>query len=422
VTLLTLFDDEVEGGGSVNIFKGFFAANTSTGAQAITGVGFTPKLVLFFGNSATAADTPGETNRFFLGAATASDNERVSYAAADDAAANMNAGRGNKTDACISLPASGTPTDDGVADFTTMGADGFTINWSDAPAAASIIHYLALGGDDLSVKLGGFTSDTDLGAQSVTGVGFQGDALLMWTTGQTTVAGATHYRFNLGCATDATHEWTVGVAQEDTPATSNTVRDNRSDACLTVINHAAVDAVADFTQWTADGFDLNWSDAPGAAYLISYIVLGGIDASAGGFPQPTSDTTVGITGVGFEPESLFLAGTGDSNTGFESNDAVFQIGASGSNLNQGSVGQASDDGVLDAVEWQVTDTDKIIANVNAAGAHTTLALDSYDADGFTYTSAGTTSATLKYFLALAGIPEVVPATGAGQDLALLGVA
>jgi hypothetical protein len=386
-------------------FKGSFAADTDTGAQAITGVGFQPKLVIFWGNNATAADTPGETNRFFLGAATASDNERVSYVAADDNAGTMNVGRGNKTDACVSIPLSGTPTDDGIADLTSMDADGFTLNWSDAPAAASLIHYLALGGDDLSVKLGGFTTDTDTGAQSVTGVGFQGDSLLMWTTGQTTVAGTTHYRFDIGCATDSTHEWTVGIAQEDGATTSNVVRDNRNDACLTIINHAGVDSVADFTGFTADGFDLNWSDAPGAAILVSYIVLGGIQAFADGFAQPTSNTTVGITGVGFEPSTLFGVGTGDTDTGFESNSGRITVGASDPDLNQGFVSQSSTDNAGDSVEWQVSDTDKTFGAVTTSGGHATMDVDSYDVDGFTFTSVGTTAAVLHYFLALAGVAE-----------------
>ena len=69
---------------------------------------------------------------------------------------------------------------DGIADFKSMDADGFTLTIDDQFAQDYRICYLALGGDDLTnVFIGNKAFPEATGNYDVTGVGFQPDAVLM---------------------------------------------------------------------------------------------------------------------------------------------------------------------------------------------------------------------------------------------------
>lgn len=106
---------------------GSFTSNGSTGNQAITGVGFTPKLVRFIwlvGN-ATSAHFSGQ------GAMDASGNQ---YATATGGNLS-NLFRYSSTSACLAgFTSVADATPELVATFVSMDADGFTFNITTATA------------------------------------------------------------------------------------------------------------------------------------------------------------------------------------------------------------------------------------------------------------------------------------------------
>ena len=127
---------------------GSFAQATSTGNQQVTGLGFAPEWIVFFGNSLTA-DGSQVDSEFFFGAATSSTSRYVSGYLTDDGVTTTTVGC-HQTDALCIRTISGAGTVLSAADFVSMDANGFTVNWSTADATARVVNYLALGGTDLT--------------------------------------------------------------------------------------------------------------------------------------------------------------------------------------------------------------------------------------------------------------------------------
>lgn len=123
-------------GGAVEGWVGTVDTPTSTGDSAKTGVGFTPALVLMGMTYAEAVDTTyGDANGGTLGFSVfdADDEFAMSWGEEDAAATTNNQSLSDNT--AVELP-----DDDGAAGltgaFTSMDADGFTINYSAVEAAA----------------------------------------------------------------------------------------------------------------------------------------------------------------------------------------------------------------------------------------------------------------------------------------------
>ena len=68
-----------------------------------------------------------------------------------------------------------------------MTSDGFTVNWITA-GSPWIVHYMALGGPDLTnAAVGTFTPTSGTGSQSVAGLAFQPDFLMFLSVDSNTV-------------------------------------------------------------------------------------------------------------------------------------------------------------------------------------------------------------------------------------------
>lgn len=109
-------------------FAGSFTSAAGTGNQAVTGVGFTPKLVMFYmaiSNSGNLDITHGRMDD--------AGHQSVEMTAVGPSAAVLTV----NTTACVGL------TGISSASYVSMDADGFTINW--ASANAQTIHYVAIG-------------------------------------------------------------------------------------------------------------------------------------------------------------------------------------------------------------------------------------------------------------------------------------
>src|SRR3990172_4848530 len=123
---------------ALSALAGNFVANTGTGNQAITGVGFQPK-ALIFGFVAKTADGVGTGDgKYAVAGMAVSSTQRAAVCFADDAARHTNV-------KCLVM-VNGASTLLAEADLVTMDSDGFTINWSTAPSGAWIIPYVAFGG------------------------------------------------------------------------------------------------------------------------------------------------------------------------------------------------------------------------------------------------------------------------------------
>lgn len=133
-------------GGSAQYALGAFNQPTSTGAQAITGVGFEPLAELFASAGRTASTSVTAGSRTMVGAAISSSNRRAYATTAQNNVATSNTARDiSESAALIACSDGGTPTRLATADFTSQDANGFTLNWSAADGTARQNLFFAVG-------------------------------------------------------------------------------------------------------------------------------------------------------------------------------------------------------------------------------------------------------------------------------------
>ncbi len=264
------------GDGLTNVLASTFNLATGTGNQAVTGVGFQPDFVLFLfgGTAAGANDAAIAFAQLSLGIAQSSTSEGAVVVATRDAdTANSRKRSQQRTDASILLLTNAAPpAQDAIADFVSMGVDGFTVNKSDAPAASTPIFYLALkGGQHLA---GSFTQPTTTGSQSVTGVGFQPRSLLFlsrnMTAGTTIVAPNT---LSVGAGISPTARGSVWSQANNVDPSDTNSYTTTSKVITLATSPSTVDAQADLAGFSSDGFTLTWSAADATAREVLYWAL-----------------------------------------------------------------------------------------------------------------------------------------------------
>jgi hypothetical protein len=339
-----VFDTLTEGKTSKNFLakEGTFTKITATGAQTVTGVGFLPKAVIFWWTRQTSF---GELASPSIGYGFATNyggpfqNRGVAFAS-DDNAGTSNTGRRRSETYSIIILSSGTPVLAAQASVTAFNGDGFVLNWQTNEARADIIHYIALGGADLTnAKASTFSLTASGGTQDVTGVGFQPDfAMFLWTFTEAADTSTANGEVGMGFAVSSTKRGALVTASGDGLGTTNTWQQQRTDACTLLLNPAdgSQDARVDFSQFLADGFRVNRNDAPASATPIFYLALKGGSYDVGSFNSPTSTGNQEIRTLGFQPALVMLATQGHSaGTGIGST-AELSLGAASSATNRGA--------------------------------------------------------------------------------------
>jgi hypothetical protein len=253
----------------VDVHVGSFSLNGSTGNQAITGVGFQPKVVLFLNsNNATGGYQDGASQ--MIGMATSSSARGVHSSFDEDAQATMDVQRSGSTSLCIQrIDDAGANVQ--AADFVSMDSDGFTINVSTTDGVQPTIGYVAIGGSGLSAKVDSITGRSTNGSTAYTGVGFT-PALMMFAGFGFVASNSIFSGFGAATASDQGY---IGSASENNVTTSNCARTYSSTNCIgyPLFAGSGVSMQAALTSFDADGFTLNFGTTDGAASNISYMAL-----------------------------------------------------------------------------------------------------------------------------------------------------
>jgi hypothetical protein len=265
------------GGDSVSAKAGKFDLTTSSGTQAVTGVGFQPSAVLFAANTSNTTEGPTATEvRFGLGAMTASAQWALTSFAGDNTSPSQTSGVAITTAAYVranALPSSLT----GVGSYSAFGSDGFTLNKTTPPGATVRLGYLAIGGS-IPVAVGAFNQPTSTGNQSVSGLGFSPKAELFFSAGRAASTSVTaHARSMIGAAVSSSNRRTYAATSENGVNPSNTARDVSEALCLTAISDGGTPtrlAAADFVSQDSDGFTVNWTTADATARQNFYLAFG----------------------------------------------------------------------------------------------------------------------------------------------------
>lgn len=273
---------------------GTFTSPASTGNQTVSldsGIwgGASPKVIIFWGTGAATADGFGVHHRHMFGVAISSTSRAVcAVSALDGQSSTTSTWRSHDNTKCVM---SLLTTVIEAADFVSHGANQFTIDWTTVNASAIIYNFLALGGDDLTgVYLDEIIFATSTGDVAYTGVGFQPDALIGFSTGSTFAPPYTQATssFCLGMS-DGTETAGVAVYSADGAATSGSIH-LFSEALLMESIGPALRARAEVKSLDADGYTLNWTHVIASEY--GYVLcLKGPEVQLVRGQQPTTNTT-----------------------------------------------------------------------------------------------------------------------------------
>jgi hypothetical protein len=281
------------------------------------------------------------------------------------------------------------------ADVQSWDSTNIVLNWTTADSYQYVVHYLAIGGSDVSAKVVQWVSGTTTGNVAVTGVGFQpvlaihAYANYLQTTAPSN--SAARAAFGLGAMDMNGDQWAVSTYSLDAAATSDTQRSQVTDGCILSFSNAlAVQKKAAIVSMDADGFTVNFSNSTSANSMqVFSLALAGLNASVGSFLKSTgaAPASQGITGVNFKPAAVLLTSFQDVtqvNSLTPVTHSRFGIGAS-DGTTEGSSAYEDLDAVTTTNVAGIDKTSKMFMKVN----NSTPAIDaeadltSMDADGFT---------------------------------------
>lgn len=290
-------------------YAGTFLSPTATGNQSITGVGFTPKVVIFLSSIVASGSTTYESGRIGLGVGVSSSSRHcIGYSGASNAAT-AQAQRISNSAKCLCVVNHNSSTVLLAADFVSHDADGFTVNFSTVQASPRQVHYLALGGSDLQVYQNRFASDAATGNKAITGVGFKPDIVLFNTnelSDADSASGAASGLFGTGAAISSSSQFALG---EYAKGNATTPTDTASILLGTKVisrlsDSSTVGLEADYVSADNNGFTLNFTTA--VTRRVFYLALAGIKTKIGAFSEPTTTGKTFVKGMGFKPSAVML--------------------------------------------------------------------------------------------------------------------
>lgn len=365
----------------LSVFTGSFILSGSTGNQSITGVGFEPKLVIFSGSLGSSGAHAIGTYGF---AASSTKRWAIGFRSTDNLAASSS-DRSFKDNQCIAF-SSGSVADYILADFVSNDSDGFTINIGLRGGGTRHIQFMCLGGTDLDVDVGTFVSNTSLGNQSITGIGFQPKCLLFGNSVSSSSPGNVNSIIAmLGAATSSTSRWATTMIDINNVGTSRSDRYYNTDRCI--VRPSGTPSVvnsADFVSNDSDGFTIDITDGT-SARIYGYVALGGsAQYHVNSFASATSTGDQQIAGLGFKPECEMFVSDGHTSLGFTT-DAKMQLGFAVSSTQRGVISYNCTDNVGTMQTSYYQDTANCIRHISGGTPTSNFVADmkTQDSDGFT---------------------------------------
>lgn len=291
----------------------------STGAasvdQPVTGVGFTPKLLLLY---CTAETAEGFLSDLVMGigwTAGATKSESIGVWS-DDNVATTACDIRNQAKALVIKLATGANVA-AECDLKTFDSDGFTLTWTTNDANAYKIHYIAFGGPDITntnVQL--ITEQSGTGNKGYTGVGFQPD--IMFTInpgfgGHITGSGGL-FQLGIGAGMSSTKRWAVAICGSSGQTMTGNVNAQtyqRTDSIYLSLQAGAGTERNryDLVSLDSDGFTLNQVVQTTAHQFVAICIKGG-SWDVGSFVKSTSAAPVdqSVSGLAFAPDGYILVG------------------------------------------------------------------------------------------------------------------
>jgi hypothetical protein len=364
--------------------KGVFTAPTVDGTDTVLTGLVSPKVVILWTTRQTTTGAVDKNGELYLGVFTydgAAVQQWYAGFGSDDAGAASNTARLLNTTACLKGETDATPTVDFEARGVSMDATSITIDWFNAPTSAILVHYLVLGGDDLTKARAGTGTVSTANTDNFTinsGWG-QPDLLLFATTSATVLGDASAGRLNISVACDYQTRRLSGWWETDNAATMTCSAVQKAKAVATLASISSMEGESELSlrpAWPADGFQLDHSaNTYSVAHVFCYLALKGTFLSnIGVYTVPVTGSSPSLTqdvDVGFPPAAAILfGGVLVANTAVDTASAdmnSFFFGAT-DGVTEGMGGHYQNQGNITAVTGTVHDETKAIGHYIADAA------------------------------------------------------
>lgn len=390
---------------------GSFTVNTSTGDQAVTGVGFEPDVVLFLTSAQTSTGTTTSDGHLAFGWAgdgTYVEGNSFSVFGHDGATIAQYLGYHVGTTGVGEVIRvvegwNGGAGDVATATLTSLDSDGFTVNWGTAPASAFLMFYMAISdvlSDDGSTATSGVLSGTAT-ATTTDGSNFEPDLILSFATG--TQGLTTTNQAHIGAAASTSLRafshvfWDYN--QLSGPILKPYGRQRSDDWASEVRQYDTGDfgSLFDISAISSTGFTIRTDDAESGSATVWWLAFQTFGSSVGVDTQKTSTGTKSVTGLGFRPEGVMFVSLGQTTSSGELTTANYTVGfADGTDERCVWVGGVSGSNPTEFGD-ACSDT-KSIVFIDTPGTVVAEADCTLDDDGFTldWTTADSTAREFMY--------------------------
>jgi hypothetical protein len=379
--------------GNLNITTGALASTV-----AVSSLGFTPKVILFWWSGATGA-TNGEraTSLRGIGAAVSASSFFAQANYDEDAAASQVGKNNVSTTGCV-IELDNTGAVVGRADLQSFDADGFTLEIQDVFVTDLLVSWYAIGGDDIDIaELGSLATPGATGEQTTNNTGNFRPDITFFFIGAQMSTGADAVSM-LGAASGASNQGVLWGGSNDGATTMAAGSYCLSGEC--VANHQTAPSTAAsptgrarFVSHNASpgGFTVNWVERNASSPNIQWLsIKGGLWAVGNLLTLTDAVTPIAETGLGFTPVGALFASAGNAETVA---DAVhlahckWSLGAASGASSRVVQQIDSRNGQADAYVHRAARADAVYINTDPNQvAHTTtglMDLTSFDADGLT---------------------------------------
>lgn len=253
--------------------------------------GFQPKAIVFaYGRDPALAGQPAQ---YGFGFATGTAARRATAIAMEDAVATSNTAKYYTEAAAIAFVTEDAAVD-GLLDIDAILSTGFRLIVDDALTnAANVLHWIAFGGADVSAEVGTKVIGSGTGNESVSGLGFQPDALLVATVATTSAppvaeAGA---QIVVGLVDNDGDEGVMVGASSDAGAASDATG-YLVQGEFFAVGIASMLQRLSWVSYDSTGFTYNRVENDNVARRFFFLALRGVKANLSALSTPTDLTSV----------------------------------------------------------------------------------------------------------------------------------
>lgn len=372
---------------------GTFGTTTQAAGNnvVVSGLGFTPDLVLFFWSGRTAVGIANLQERGAGHGMALSATERRACCTHIGSGGSYWSGRSHHNAACIITSAvglGGVAETDGAMDFVSLDTDGFTLVIDDAFPGDFQVGYVAFEGLD-AVAIGTLTEPAATGLQTISGVGFQPNLVLFLSTSDATAPPAqdNHAKLMIGAMTSQA-QYVTAILDHDNQGIADSYHYTFNGECVALGTDGAgtdLNGRAAFSAMTSDGFTLNWLERAGSR-LVFWLALKGANLALGDILSATDLNNFSETGIGFPPQGLIFFSSFDALSTQDTKvaDLRLSVGAATGPSARFSFAEIKDNGITDHNEvHRTTEVYGSFADTSGSPIDGEMDFVSLDSDGFT---------------------------------------